>query len=374
MATRSNQKSAKARPTQREMLRAFSRRDASYDGIFFTAVRTTSIFCRPSCPAKKPLAKNIEFFATAKDALFAGYRPCKRCRPMDTNGRPPEWVRKLFLRVESQPDERIRDQDLRGMSIDPARARRYFQENYGMTFQAYDRARRLGRAFAAIREGGDLTDVAIGSGFDSPSGFRDAYVRAFGKPPGRSRMSTKNCIVTAMIESPVGPLLAGATDSAVCLLEFSDRRMLEAQMTTLRKRFARPIVPGKNRLLTTLRSELDRYFEGTLKKFSVPLEYPGTAFQCKVWGELLKIPYGETISYETLARRVGSTGAQRAVGTANGANRIAIIIPCHRVVNKDGKLGGYGGGLWRKQHLLELEKAAVVGREPLLFESAMAKA
>ena len=352
------------------MLRAVNQRNASYDGIFFAAVRTTSIFCRPSCPAKKPLARNIEFFATAKDALFAGYRPCKRCRPMDTNGRAPAWVQKLFARVESQPDGRIRDADLRAMAIDPARARRYFQENYGMTFQAYDRARRLGRAFAAIREGRDLTDVAIGSGFDSPSGFRDAYVRAFGRPPGRSRLSTENCVVTMMFESPVGPLLAGATDSAVCLLEFSDRRMLEAQMTTLRRRFDRPIVPGENRLLKQLRREMEQYFAGRLRQFSLPLDYPGTDFQHQIWSQLLRIPYGETISYETLARRVGRPGAQRAVGTANGANRIAILIPCHRVVNKDGNLGGYGGGLWRKQHLLELEKASVVGQGRLDFEPA----
>lgn len=372
MSARAGNKESGKRPTEREMLRAFSNRDASYDGVFFTAVRTTSIFCRPSCPAKKPLAKNIEFFATAKDALFAGYRPCKRCRPMDTNGRPPSWVQNLFARVESQPDDRIRDADLRAMSIDPARARRYFQENYGMTFQAYDRARRLGRAFAAIREGKDLTDVAIGSGFESPSGFRDAYVRAFGKPPGRSRMTTENCIVTMMLESPIGPLLAGATDTAVCLLEFSDRRMLEAQMTTLRKRFARPIVPGENKLLIELRRQMNQYFSGKLKEFSLPLEYPGTEFQQKVWHQLLKIPYGQTISYETLAQRVGSRGAQRAVGTANGANRIAIIIPCHRVVNKGGKLGGYGGGLWRKQHLLELENAQIVSQTKLPFESAVA--
>ena len=139
-------------------------------------------------------------------------------------------------------------------------------------------------------------------------------------------------------------------------LEFTDRRMMEAQCQTLAKRFNRAIVPGASDVLDALRKELKEYFDGKRTKFSVPLEYPGTPFQTKVWDELLKIPYGKTISYEELARRVGSSGAVRAVGTANGMNRIAIVIPCHRVVNKSGKLGGYGGGLRRKEALLKLER------------------
>jgi len=336
------------------MQRAMLKRDAAYDGVFFVAVRTTSIFCRPACPAKKPRPQNVEYFASARDALFAGYRPCKRCRPLDTNGRPPAWVRSLLDAVEANPSARLRDADLRAMSIEPARARRYFRSHLGMTFQAFHRARRMGLAMAKIREGRDLTDVALGHGYESASGFRDAFAKTFGKSPGRSRNAAM--IRVKWIESPVGPLILGATDKAVCLLEFTDRRALQTQVEALRKRFDCPIVPGTNKCIAQATDELAQYFAGELRRFRVPLTYPGTAFQVSVWKRLLHIPYGRTISYEQLATKIGRDGAQRAVGTANGKNRIAIIIPCHRVVNKSGQLGGYGGGLWRKKFLLDLEK------------------
>jgi AraC family transcriptional regulator, regulatory protein of adaptative response / methylated-DNA-[protein]-cysteine methyltransferase len=350
-------------PTIREMERAFLTSDASYDGVFFTAVRTTGIFCRPSCTARKPLNQNVEYFNTMGEAMIAGYRPCKRCRPTKLNGQP-EWVTPLLARIDESKDVRIKDADLRTLGIDPARARRFFLSHYGMTFQAFCRARRMRKALDQLRQGADLDEVALGNGYESHSGFRDAFVRMFGQPPGRSRQS--DCIVMSWIESPVGLLLAGATGDGICFLEFTDRRMMEAQVATLRKRFSAAIVPGDNRHTEKLKKELGSYFEGKLKEFSVPLIYPGSAFQVKVWNELLRIPHGETISYEELARRVGSPSAQRAVGHANGLNRIAIVIPCHRVINKGGKLGGYGGGLWRKQFLLDLESKS--GSEPGLFD------
>jgi AraC family transcriptional regulator of adaptative response/methylated-DNA-[protein]-cysteine methyltransferase len=336
------------------MDRAVRERDASYDGIFFVGVRTTGIFCRPSCPAKTPLARNRQYFATAQEAIFAGYRPCKRCRPLDTNGRPPGWVQHLLSAVEEAPMNRWTDADLRARSIDPARARRYFLKHYGMTFHAYCRGRRMGKALEQIRQGAELDDVALGNGYESHSGFRDAFTRTFGRSPGRSR--TTDCLIAGWVESPLGPLVVAAKKEGVCLLEFTDRRMLETQFATLRKRFACAIVPGNHEYLDQLKDELARYFAHALKEFTVPLVYPGSPFQQAVWKELLRIPYGETRSYEALARAVGCPGAQRAVGRANGENRIAIVIPCHRVVNKNGQLGGYGGGLWRKQYLLDLER------------------
>ncbi len=158
------------------------------------------------------------------------------------------------------------------------------------------------------------------------------------------------------LDSPLGPLIAAADRRGVCLLEFTDRDILETQFQTLKRLFSCAIVEGETPPLLRLRDELQEYFDGALREFSVPLLYPGTSFQQRVWNELLSIPYGETRSYEDLARRLGSTAGQRAVGRANGLNRIAIVIPCHRVVNKNGKLGGYGGGLWRKQFLLDLEQ------------------
>ena len=353
-----------ALPPRDEMERAFLGSDSAYDGVFFTGVRTTGIFCRPSCRARKPLASNVEFFASVREALFAGYRPCLRCHPAAPPGSTPPWVKRLLDAIEENPDQRLRDDDLRRMGVEPARARRFFLEHYGMTFHAYCRGRRLTGALRQLRAGDALDDVALGTGWDSHSGFRDAFAKVFGKPPGSFRSTlaavgkADAAIMTAAIDTPLGPMIAGATDEGLCLLEFADRRMLEAQLKRLQHLLKQPLVPGDHAHLATTREELDRYFAGRLQTFTVPLVFRGTAFEEKAWRELVRIPYGTTISYAQLAERVKSPGAQRAVGRANGMNRISIIIPCHRVVNSNGQLGGYGGGLWRKHWLLALEKRA----------------
>lgn len=350
-------------PPIKEMQDAYLRKDRTYDGIFFLGVRTTGIFCRPSCPARKPLPQNVDYFSNVREAVFAGYRPCKRCRPLDTGGAPPDWVSRAMEMVKTA-ESRIRDSELRSSGIDPYRVRRYFQSHYGMTFQAYCRAQRMGDALNQLRSGASLDDIALGSGYESHSGFRDAFMRTFGRAPGSSRELDQ--ILVTWLETPLGPVIAAAQNDGLCLLEFTDRRMLEAQFKTVKRLFSCAIVPGENDHLAALRKQLDSYFAGRLREFSVPLIYPGTPFQVRVWNELLRIPYGETCSYEALAQRIGSAAAQRAVGTANGMNRLAIVIPCHRVVNKGGKLGGYGGGLWRKQYLLDLEQ----GRRELTFAAA----
>jgi AraC family transcriptional regulator of adaptative response/methylated-DNA-[protein]-cysteine methyltransferase len=334
------------------MERAFLARDASYDGLFLTGVRTTGIFCRPSCCARKPRPENLRFFADARAAIFAGFRACKRCRPLEAS-EEPAWMRALVERVARDPERRVRDADLRAMGIEPERARRHFKRRFGMTFHAFARGHRLSDAFSRLREGSQLDDVALASGFESHSGFREAFARVFGDAPGRARSG--DCVRLAWIESPLGPLLAGATATSVCLVEFTDRRMLEAQLRTVRRRLG-PAVPGTSPVLDRLRDELEQYFAGRLREFTLELTAPGTPFEERVWAALRAIPYGETWSYERLAQAVGSPGASRAVGSANGRNRIAILIPCHRVVNKDGRLGGYGGGLWRKEALLHLER------------------
>ena len=343
-------------PPIQEMERAYKTSDASFDGVFYLGVKTTGIFCRPSCPARKPYPRNVNYYATPREALFAGFRPCKRCRPLEAKGVEPAWLKKILSEVERAPSGRYPDEFLRKAGIEPARARRYFQKNYGMTFQAYCRGRRLGKALEQIRLGVDLDDVALGYGYNSHSGFREAFGKTFGSPPGRSR--TADCILTAWIETPLGAMVAGANSTGVVLLEFTDRRMLDAQFATLRRHFACAIVPGENRHVTQLRRELAGYFDGTLSRFSVKTLTPGSEFQTRVWRELQKIPYGSTVSYEDVARNIGTPTAQRAVGHANGLNRIAIVIPCHRVVNKNGDLGGYGGSIWRKQKLIELERTA----------------
>jgi len=345
-----------ALPGRDEMLRAFMDRDASCDGLFYAGVTSTGIFCNPSCPARKPKSENVEFYASAKEALFAGFRPCRRCRPLEDGG-SPDWVRDLVEKVEAEPNKRLRDSELREAGIDPAAARRAFLRKFGMTFQAYCRARRLASAFTAIKAGGSLDDAVFDHGWESHSAFREAFAKAAGAPPGAARSG--DFVRLAWIGTPLGPMIAGATDESVCLLEFTDRRMMEAQLQTLARRFALPLIPGESLLFDSLRAELSEYFEGKRRAFDLPIAYPGTDFQRRVWEGLLRIPYGETRSYADLARELGlPSGASRAVGHANGLNRLAILIPCHRVIAADGGLGGYGGGLWRKLRLLEREGAA----------------
>jgi AraC family transcriptional regulator, regulatory protein of adaptative response / methylated-DNA-[protein]-cysteine methyltransferase len=341
-------------PPRAEMERAFAAKDSSYDGVFYVAVKTTGIFCRPSCPSK-PHLENVEFFASVKECLFSGYRPCKRCHPLSATGTPPDWVKQLLQQVEAAPDSRLKAADLRTLGITPERARRWFQQHYGMSFTAWCRGNRLAGAFMRIKRGGSIDEAGLDSGFESLSGFREAFARAFGEAPGRSR-ETGARVVVAILESPLGPLIAGANDEGIVLLEYTDRRMLEHNIKSLRRRFACGIVPGQHPLLQRLQEELGEYFEGSRREFALPLAARGTPFQAKVWLELQRIPYGTTISYDALASRIGQATAQRAVTRANGMNFVCILIPCHRVIGKDGSLTGYGGGLWRKRLLLELER------------------
>lgn len=178
-------------------------------------------------------------------------------------------------------------------------------------------------------------------------------------PSARSSLETErhaSPILVAWLESPVGLLLAGTTEQGIALLELTEEGALEPRLEAARRRLGRVLVPGEHPHLDQLRTELDEYFAGKRRELGVPLDLTGTPFELAVWNQLLQIPYGETCSYEDVALAIGHPGGQRAVGVANGRNPVAIVVPCHRVVNKNGKLGGYGGGLWRKRHLLALEQ------------------
>jgi AraC family transcriptional regulator of adaptative response/methylated-DNA-[protein]-cysteine methyltransferase len=340
--------------TREQMVDAFQRADSSFDGLFYTGVRTTGIFCIPSCSARKPLAANIEFFDSAREALKAGYRPCKRCSPMTAPGSDPEWLRPLLDEIEKDPKRRFRDEDLREMGMEPVRVRRYFHSKYGMTFQAYMRARRLGEAFTEIHDGASIDDAVFESGFESHSGFRSAFERVFGYTPGKA--ADASTVKISWVETPIGPMIAGATERGICILEYTDRRLLETQLGRVRKWCGDSVVPGENEHTREMRKQLADYFAGELREFTAPLDVRGTPFQEKVWAALRTIPYGETRSYGDLARQIGMPTGMRAVARANGDNRVAIVIPCHRVIGSDGDLTGYGGGLWRKHALLERER------------------
>jgi AraC family transcriptional regulator of adaptative response/methylated-DNA-[protein]-cysteine methyltransferase len=222
-----------------------------------------------------------------------------------------------------------------------------------MTFAAWCRGMRLSRAFTQIRSGQPMDDVMLSHGFESHSGFRTAFMQTFGKAPGKFRGS--DCLRIGFIETPLGPMLAAASDRAVCQLEFADRRGLENSYKSMRLRFGMPVVPGDNDVLQQLRCELREYFGSERRDFTVPIELKGTPFQERVWRELQRIPFGKTASYEAIARKTGSATATRAVARANATNRVYLLVPCHRVIAKDGTLSGYGGGVWRKRLLLKFE-------------------
>lgn len=337
------------------MLRALMARDGAYDGIFFAGVRTTRIFCRPVCPARKPRAENVEFFASGRAALEAGYRPCRKCRPLDGGKRQPAWAERLAAWADRTPERRATDGELRGMGVDPVCARRYFKEHYGMTFHAYHRARRMDLALSEIRQGGDATGVAFDLGYESASGFRDAFKRVIGRPPAAARSLV--LLQARQFETPLGAMLAVAGEKGLRLLEFVDRRALESELRALTVRAGATVVPGRNAALDAAERELGEYFASRLTRFTVPLDLAGSPFQRAVWSRLLAIPFGETQSYDGIARAIGRAGAQRAIGRANGQNTVAIVVPCHRVVRADGSLCGYGGGVWRKRWLLDHERS-----------------
>jgi len=342
-------------PNKNILYNALLKKDSNYEGIFFAGIKTTGIFCRPSCTARKPKKDNVEYFPSVNEALQHGYRPCKVCHPLQPKGEAPSWLILLLKEIDQNQNLKLKDADLKKREIDPARIRRWFKKNHGMTFQAYLRMLRINSAFGRIKHGEKVIESAYNGGYESLSGFTESFKKSTGFSPSQSKH--KNVITITRILTPLGPMLAGATDEGICLLEFVDRRMIETQIKRLKKYLHAELVPGNNKYFDELSYQLKEYFDGERKVFDVPLHIPGTEFQLQVWKELQKIPYGITRSYKDQAIAIENPRAVRAVARANGDNRIAIIIPCHRVIGNNGELVGYGGGTWRKQHLLNLENA-----------------
>ncbi len=339
---------------KKEYYKALLDKDGEYEGIFFVGVITTGVFCRPTCPARKPNFENCEFFQTAKDALLASFRPCKRCRPLSNPNQVSEIVKKLVDAVEENPEKRWKDGDFRKLSVDSSTARRQFKKRFGMTFVEYARSRRMGIAMKQIRSGESVIDTQLSSGYESGSGFRDAFSRIMGAPPSKGKDIT--ILKATWLDSPLGPMLSIADDEFLYLLEFVDRRGLEREIERLRSRTKSAIIPGRTKPIDSIEVELAQYYAGTLNEFKTPLHILGSPFQQEVWHELQKIPPGETRSYSDIAISMNRPSSQRAVANANGANQLAIIIPCHRVIQANGEIGGYGGGISRKQWLLNHEK------------------
>lgn len=344
----------KAMPPRDEMLAAFTGRDRSYDGLFVAAVRTTGIFCQSSCPARKPASGNVEFFATAGNALAAGYRPCLRCRPLDPGGAAPAWLSSLLADLERDPRRRWTDADLTAAGLRPEAVRRWFRRSFGMTFHGYARARRLAAAVGTLQQGAPVTDVAFDHGYESLSGFSDAIRDLIGASPGAAVGAT--LLAVAPVDTPVGVMMLGASGGKLCLAEFADPERLAGQLRRVCGRLDATLVPGREPPIDRAADQIAEYFAGSRRGFTLPLLAAGTDLQRQVWETLLQIPHGETRTYGQVAATIGRPRAARPVGRAVSANPIAVVIPCHRVVGSGGALTGYGGGLWRKQRLLELER------------------
>lgn len=337
-----------------EYYQALLSKNSEYEGIFYVGVKTTGIFCRPTCPARKPRLENCEFFETAKKALLASFRPCKRCRPLSHPNQVSPVVSALVKAIEDNPEKRWKDQDFRELSIDVSTARRQFKKRFGMTFVEYARSRRMGLAMKHIKEGGTVIDAQLTTGYESSSGFRDAFSKIMGDAPTRANHHI--ILKAAWLDTKLGPMIAIADENGLYLLEFVDRRGLENEVRRLRKKLKAVIIPGETKIIKSIASELADYLDEKNSVFKTPIHLIGSTFQKNVWEALKKIPTGKTKSYLQIAKSIKKPTASRAVAQANGANQFAIIIPCHRVINVNGELGGYGGGVARKKWLLEHEK------------------
>jgi len=337
---------------------AFLRSDPAFDGLFFVGVRTTGVFCRLTCRARKAKRENVEFFRSTDEAVHAGFRPCLRCRPTQPRSEHGA-VEALRAHVEADPGRRWTADDLAAMGHDPSTVRRAFRRIYGITFAQFARQARLGHGLAEMHKGRLVITAQHEAGYASSSGFREAVTRLVGEAPRRT--VGRPFLATQWIDTPIGAMLSVADDDGVHLLEFADRTALPSELERLRTHVG-PLGFHPHRWLETLATQLEAYFAGTRTRFDVPLVQRGSAFERDVWTALREIPIGTTTTYGQLARQLGRPTAARAVARANGANTLAILVPCHRVIGADGSMVGYSGKVWRKQWLLEHERRLSDGR------------
>lgn len=339
--------------TINDFYQALVDKNPSYVGIFFVGVKTTSVFCIATCRARKPKFENVEFFTTFESALHHGYRPCKLCKPTENAHEAPTDVQQAIDLVRKNPKVKISDYELKQQGIQPEKIRRWFNKHYGITFHKFQRMYRINNAIIELKNGKKIIDSALDSGYNSLSGFGYTYKKTTGHTPNNTDNPP---ILMDRFTTPLGPMFVCATPKGICLLEFVDRRMLETEFKDLQRLLNTQIIMGENQHTQHAKQEIKHYFDGHLKNFSVSLDTPGTDFQKTVWSALIKTEYGQTLCYQDLAKAIGKDNAVRAVANANGHNRVAIIVPCHRIIGKDGHLTGYGGGLERKRWLLNHEQ------------------
>lgn len=346
-------------PKDDDLYNALMARDPAYDGFAYVAVKSTGIFCRLTCPARKPKRENTTFFGTVAECMEAGFRPCRRCRPLAKAGEADPMVKSLTDALDREPERRWSEADVIAMGYDPSSVRRAFKKHFGITFLDMARLRRVGKAVDRLTEGESVINAQLDAGFDSGSGFRAAMTRLLGHAPADLR--GKEILKADWIATPIGTMIAVADAHALHLLEFHDRKALPAELKKLQAVTRQSIGIGRHRPIDSIEMELNAFFSGKSATFQTTLAKHGTSFTRDVWRSLQQIPLGETRSYSQLAQDIGRASAVRAVARANGANQIAIVIPCHRVLGADGSLTGYGGGLWRKRWLIEHESRMASG-------------
>ncbi len=328
---------------------AFSRRDRASDGQFVGAVRTTGIYCKPSCPARHPKREHVLFLADGAAARAAGFRACLRCRP-DEVARDGEAVAKAVSIITASDPAPSLSALAAEVGYAPSHFQRLFTRHVGVSPAAYARGLRAKRAETQLTASNSVTEAIYDAGFAAPSRFYADAAPRLGMTPSAWRDGGRGeTIRFVLLDTPLGRLLVAATARGLCRLTFDED---EAALVS---RFPKATIIPDDGSMTAMVESVGRTLAQPGAAIDLPLDVRGTAFQERVWAELRKIPAGETRSYADIAAAVGAPGATRAVGTANGANPICVLVPCHRVVRSDGSLGGYAGGLDRKRALLAAE-------------------
>jgi len=328
---------------------AFMRRDRAWDGRVIAAVKTTGIYCKPSCPARRPKREHVDFYATAEEARAAGYRPCLRCKP-DEVGRDREAIAQAIKLIEKAEEAPTLDELASAVGYAPHHFQRLFKRDLGISPAEYARGLRNRRTEAALEANGRVTDAVYDAGYSTPSSFYSDAKERLGMTPSAWRDGGRGeTIRWTHFDSPLGEMLIAATSRGICRLTFDDSE------ASLRRRFPNAAIVEDAGGLRELVEGALAAIESPLAARDLPIDVAGTAFQEAVWRELRRIPAGETRSYAQIAAAIGQPKAVRAVGTANGDNHVAVLIPCHRVIRSDGSLGGYAGGLDRKRQLLASE-------------------
>jgi AraC family transcriptional regulator of adaptative response/methylated-DNA-[protein]-cysteine methyltransferase len=335
---------------------AVTRRDPHADGQFFYSVSTTGVYCRPSCPSRRARREHVCFHATIADAERAGFRACKRCRPNEpglADMRAAAVARACRL-IEQQDEVPGLDALAAAAGMSRFHFHRIFRSVTGVTPKAYAAAHRARRVRDELTRQATITDAIYGAGFNSNSRFYAAAPGVLGMTPTRYRAGgAGECIHFAVGECSLGSVLVAATDKGVCAIMLGDDP--DGLVRHLQDRFPKAGLVGGNTGFEHLVANVVALVEAPARAVNLPLDVRGTAFQQRVWQALRKIPVGSTASYADIARRIGMPKAVRAVAQACGANPIAIAIPCHRVVRRDGGLSGYRWGVERKRALLERE-------------------